>query len=145
MPLAGFETKSVRMQRLFLIGLVLPSEDVGRIMQHVVAITPLVMGSYDSNAFQSADGIERYRPLSGAVVEPESELRKRPGVVEVSFEIPSDQAVLERVIETIYEVHSYQDPVIRVQEVFSSRTKGLDDKQNPYRWWNTTADWKKAG
>jgi hypothetical protein len=139
----GFETKSVRLERLLLLRVFAPEEDVDRLMGHVCEIVPLTQGAYDNNAFQSAPGIERYRPLEGAAAGPETEVRKRPGVVEVSFELPDDQALLERVIETIFQVHSYQEPVIKVQEVLVSRSKGLDDKDNPHRWWNTTGDWKQ--
>jgi hypothetical protein len=101
------------------------------------------VGKYDSNAYQSAAGMERYRPLEGAAAGPESEVRKRPGVVEVSFELEEDQALLERVVELIFQLHSYQEPVIRVESILGSRSKGLDDKDNPNRWWNTAGDWKK--
>ena len=57
--------------------------------------------------------------------------------------LPDDQAILERVVETVFQVHSYQEPVIKVQHVLVSRSKGLDDRDNPHRWWNTTGDWKK--
>ncbi|RUX46735.1 hypothetical protein EOA33_20370, partial [Mesorhizobium sp. M4A.F.Ca.ET.050.02.1.1] len=107
-------------------------------------ITPLGMGSYDSNAFQSADGVERYRPLEGAAAGAETLLRQRPGTVEVSFELPDDQALAARVVEAIYQAHSYEEPVIRIQPLLASRSKGLDDRANPNRWWNTTGDWKKA-
>jgi len=33
--------------------------------------------------------------------------------------------------------------VILVREVLASRSKGLDDKDNPHRWWNTSGDWAK--
>lgn len=137
-----FETTSVRMEKMLLLTFQAPPEDVDRIMASVVAITPLGMGKYDSNAFQSAAGIERYRPLEGAAAGAESELRKRPNVVEVAFELADDQALLERVIEAIFQVHSYQEPVVRVQPILASRSKGLDDSRNPNRWWNTTGDWK---
>jgi hypothetical protein len=141
---SGFETKSVRMELLLLVTFQAPVADVDRIMEAVVAIAPLSMGKYDSNAFQSADGIERYRPLEGATAGAETELRRRPGTVEVSFELPDDQALAARVVEAIYQVHSYQEPVIRIQPLLASRSKGLDDRSNPNRWWNTTGDWKKA-
>lgn len=140
----GFETKSVRMERLLQISVFAPEEDVDRIMEHVCKVVPLAQGdSYDSNAYQTASGVERYRPLEGAAAGPETEVRKRPGVVEVSFELPDDQELLEQIVETIFQVHSYQEPVIKVQPVVVSRSKGLDDSDNPYRWWNTTGDWKK--
>ena len=77
----GFETKSVRMERNLLMTILAPVEDVDRIMEAVVKISPLVMGKYDNNAYQTAAGTERYRPLEGAAAGPESDVRKRPGVV----------------------------------------------------------------
>ena len=144
MDMQPFETRSVRMQRFLLIRLQAPAEDIDRIMEQVVTVAPLAMGKYDSNAYQSAAGIERYRPLEGAAAGAETELRKRPGVVEVSFELPCDQMLLEAVVEQIFQVHSYQEPVIRVETILASRSKGLDDQDNPNRWWNTTGDWKKT-
>ena len=138
----NFETKSVRMERMFLLSLQAHGDDVDRIMEAVVKLVPLTMGKYDSNAYQSGAGIERYRPLEGAVAGAETELRKRPGTVEVSFELPDDQSLVEQVVEVIFQTHSYQEPVIRVQNILASRTKGLDDSKNPNRWWNTTGDWK---
>lgn len=139
----AFETKSVRMERLYLLTFQAPAEDVDRIMEAVVEVTPLAMGNYDSNAWQSGPGVERYRPLEGAAAGPESEVRKRPGTVELSFELPEDRQLIEQVVETIFQTHSYQEPVIRVQSILASRSKGLDDGANPNRWWNTTGDWKK--
>ncbi|MDQ0395296.1 hypothetical protein J3R73_005088 [Labrys monachus] len=127
-----------------LMTLQAPAADVDRIMDGVVRITPLAMGRYDANAYQSGPGIERYRPLEGAAAGPEAALRKRPGTVELSFELPADQDLVERVIEAIFQLHSYQEPVIRIQTILASRSKGLDDGANPHRWWNTTGDWKKA-
>ena len=140
----GFETNSVRMERLLTVSVFAPEEDADRIMAHVSEIVPLTQGEkYDSNAYQSAPGVERYRPLEGAAAGPETEVRKRPGVVELSFEMPDDQDLLEQVVEAVFQVHSYQEPVIKVQPALVSRSKGLDDSHNPHRWWNTTGDWKK--
>jgi hypothetical protein len=139
-----FETTSVTMERVFLMTLQAPIEDVDRIMGEVIKVTPLVMGKYDSNSFQTGAGIERYRPLEGAAAGAEADVRKRPGTVEVSFELPDDRQIVDRVIEAIFQSHSYQEPVVRLQPLLSSRSKGLDDSDNPNRWWNTTGDWLKA-
>ncbi|RWM84163.1 MAG: hypothetical protein EOR84_33420 [Mesorhizobium sp.] len=141
---SGFETKSLRMELLLLVTFQAPASDVDRIMEAVVAIAPLTMGKYDSNAYQSAHGTERYRPLEGAAAGAETELRRRHGTVEVSFELPDDQALAARIVEAIFQAHSYQEPVIRIQPILASRSKGLDDRSNPNRWWNTTGDWKKV-
>ncbi|MDO6962740.1 hypothetical protein [Rhizobium alvei] len=136
-----FETRSVRMETMQLLRVQAPCEDVERIMRGVVAITPLVIGHYDSNAFQSSAGTERYRPLDGAAAGAEPGVRLRPGVVELSFELPCDRLLVEQVVETIFQLHSYQEPVIRLETILASRSKNLDDSANPNRWWNTTGDW----
>jgi len=144
MQLDEFNTKSVHMTRVLIVDTYAPSADIDRIMEHVCKVDPLAQGlKYDSNAFQSADGVERYRPRQGAAAGPEENVRMRPGVVRISFELPDDQDVLARVVETIFQVHCYQEPVIRVQHTLSSRSRGLDDRDNPHRWWNTSGDWKK--
>src|SRR5689334_17435870 len=92
--LSAFETPSVQMESMLLLRFQAPEADVERIMAAVTALTPLVVGSYDSNAYQSAGGTERYRPREGAVAGVETEIRKRPDVVEVSFRLPPDRALL---------------------------------------------------
>lgn len=139
----SFETTSARMEPLYLVTVQAPAEDVDRIMERVAEIVPLAMGKYDNNAYQSAAGIERYRPLEGAAAGAEAGIRKRPGVVTVSFQIARDQALLAEIVEAIFQVHSYQEPSITVEELLASRSKGLDDSKNPHRWWNTSGDWKK--
>ncbi len=146
MELGSFHTRSVEMVRLQIVDIYAPAEDVERIMEHVCDVDPLAQGvKYDRNAYQSAAGIERYRPLKGAAAGAEETVRMRPGIVRISFELPDDQELLAKVVETIFQVHSYQEPVIRVHHILSSRSRGLDDSDNPYRWWNTSGDWKKGG
>jgi hypothetical protein len=143
MALAGFETVSMRMEPVHLIEIQAPLADVGRIMAAVTAVDPLAMGkAYDSNAFQTAAGVERYRPRAGAVAGCEEEVRERPGVVSLYFETRGGAETLAKIVEAVYQVHCYQEPVIRAIECLSGRTKGLDDRDNPHRWWNTSGDWK---
>jgi hypothetical protein len=142
--LSAFETHSVRMLRFWTVTIQGPAEDIARIMEHVTAVTPLRQGPYDNNAYATAAGTERYRPLDGAAAGAESVVRELPGVVEVSFDLTPDQNILEQVVEAVFQIHSYQEPVIKVQDTLVSRSKGLDDRDNPHRWWNTTGDWKQA-
>ncbi|HVJ32279.1 MAG TPA: hypothetical protein VND94_04120 [Terriglobia bacterium] len=142
--LAGFATTSMTFEALWLVTFQAPKEDVARVLEAVTAVTPLRIGKYDRNAFETATGTEHYRPLDGAAAGAESETRLRPGVAEVSFQLPRDNAVLERVVEAIFAVHSYEEPVILLREILASRSRGLPDKDNPHRWWNQGGDWKKA-
>lgn len=141
--ISPFETRSVNMDSFLLVTVQAPTEDMDRIAKAVGELTPLLLGHYDQNTFESAPGIERYRPLEGAAAGAENDLRKRPGVATLFFQMPPDQDLLERIVECIFQIHSYQEPVIIIQSVLASRSKGLEDHNNPNRWWNTTGDLKK--
>lgn len=144
MPREAFETHSVAMTAVWTVTIQCPVEDVARIMGAVTRVTPLSQGPYDSNAYVTGAGTERYRPLEGAAAGAERETRERPGVVEIEFDIERDDGVLSSLVEAVFQVHSYQEPVIRVRDSLVSRSKGLDDRDNPHRWWNSTGDWKAA-
>ena len=101
-------------------------------MTQVTRLAPLAIGRYDSNVFQSAAGIEHYRPLEGAAAGAESEVRRRPGIFELSFQMPQDQALLGRVIEAVFQTHSYQEPLIVVREVLGQPVEGAGSQgQSP--------------
>jgi len=108
-------------------------------------VVPLPHGKTDKNAYRAASGMEYYRPLEGTPTGAEDEVRKRPDVDLLSVVIPRDQVMASKVVEAIYEVHCYYEPVIYIQEILRSRCKGLDDSDNPHRWWNKSGDWKADG
>lgn len=138
----GFDTRPLRMEPMWLITFQAPAEDIDRIFDAVRAVAPLVHGKTDQNGYRAQGGYEYYRPREGTPTGAEEDIRKRPGVDEMRFFLPRDTKLLDAVIEAIYEVHSYYEPVIIVQEVLRSAGKGLDDSDNPHRWWNRGGDWK---
>jgi hypothetical protein len=140
----GFDTRPIEMQPMWLITYQAPAEDIDRVFDAICAITPLAQGNTDRNGYRAPGGQEYYRPQEGTPTGAEDELRRRPGVDEMRFFLPRDESVLDAVIEAIYEVHSYYEPVIIVQEVLRSLCRGLDDSDNPHRWWNKNGDWKAA-
>lgn len=140
----GMETRPIVMEPVWLVAFQAPVEDVDRIFEAVAAVAPLVHGKTDRNGFRAAGGTEYYRPREGTPTGAEDEIRRRPDVDEMRFFLPRDEAMLTAVIEAIYEVHSYYEPVIAVSEMLRSRCKGLDDRDNPHRWWNKAGDWKAA-
>lgn len=137
----GFNTNAVAMEPHWLISFQAPIEDVDRIFDRITDFTSLQHGKTDKNAYRAPSGVEYYRPLDGTPTGAEDAVRKRPNVDEVRLVIPRDQEIASKVIEAIYEVHSYYEPVIYVQELLRSRCVGLDDSDNPHRWWNKSGDW----
>lgn len=140
---SGFDTRPIEMQPMWLVMFQAPDEDVDRIFEAVVEVAPLVQGKTDRNGYRAPAGTEYYRPREGTLTGAEEDTRHRPGVDEMRFFIPRHREMLNNVIEAIYAVHSYYEPVITVTEVLRSECKGLDDSNNPHRWWNKEGDWKK--
>lgn len=139
----GFDTRPIEMQPMWLVMFQAPKEDVDRNFDAITEVAPLKQGNTDKNGYRAPAGIEYYRPREGTPTGPEDATRHRPDVDEMRFFVPRDNDMLKTVIEVIYEVHSYYEPVITVTEVLRSQCKGLDDKDNPHRWWNKEGDWKK--
>ena len=138
----GFDTRPIQMLPMWQVAFLAPDEDVDRVFDAVAEITPLEYGKTERNGYRLPAGIEYYRPLDEAPTGAD-EPRQRPNVNQMRFFIPRDTDILSRVIEAIYETHSYYEPPITVTEILRSQTKGLDDSSNPNRWWNKDGDWKK--
>jgi hypothetical protein len=139
---SGFEIDSIRMMPYWRIRFSAPADEIDALFDEIIKVAPLVYGKTDRNAIRAAPGHEYYRPLAGTPTGVESDTRKRPGIVEMAMMIPPEQAQLEQIIEAIYQYHSYYEPPITVEPILRSETRGLDDSQNPNRWWNKGGDWK---
>ena len=139
----GFEIPSIRMLPYWRVRVMVPEEEVDEIFDEIIKIAPLVYGKTDRNAIRSAACYEYYRPMAGTPTGAEEETRRRPGIVELSVSIPPDEGQLGKIIEVIYQNHSYYEPPISVEPILRSETRGLDDSTNPKRWWNRGGDWKK--
>ncbi len=139
---AGFTSRTLQFSPFWRIRISLPEADFDRVFNTIIAITPLQYGKTDHNASRSASGFEYYRPMADTPTGAESETRKRPGIVDMVFCIEPDHSLLERLVDTLYEYSSYYEPPISIEPILRSATIGLDDSDNPHRWWNTTGDWK---
>lgn len=140
----GSSTDAIELIPFWRIRLNGTLDDVDRIFDAVIKVTPLIYGNTDHNAFRTEAGYEYYRPTADTPTGAEEETCKRPGVVELSFAIEPDENLLKEIMNIIYQLHSYYEPPITVEPILRSATKGLDDSDNPYRWWNTVGDWKTA-
>ncbi len=140
----GFETPAIRMLPYWRIRFLAPEDEVDGLFEQIIKVAPLVYGKTDRNAIRAAPCHEYYRPMEGTPTGAEEETRKRPGIVEMSMSIPPDRKQLEQIIEVIYQYHSYYEPPISVDPILRSETRGLDDSDNPNRWWNKGKDWKEA-
>lgn len=140
----GFDTRPIRMLPMWQVVFLAPEEDVDRIFDAVAGVASLDYGKTDRNGYRVTGGIEYYRPKADSPTGADGP-RQRPDVHEMRFFLPRETDLLNAVIEAIYEVHSYYEPPITVLDVLRSQTRGLDDSDNPHRWWNKGGDWKQDG
>jgi hypothetical protein len=81
------------------------------------------------------NGYQRFRALEGSHAGAEGTIQKTPAS-QIVFSIPPDRTMLSKAFDVIFSVHVNEEPTIRVEEVWGSRSKFLDDKDNPNRYWN---------
>ena len=106
-----------------------------KLLKAVTFITPLRYGSYDNVAYQSSEGTQKFRPLTGSHLGDSNQAMEFT-VVEVLFSIPYDKRILGRVLDQITRVHIAEEPVVYISETWVSRVKSYEDKSNPNRFWN---------
>jgi len=135
LDLDSLETRSAIVCREFKIQTYLPEEDVAKTLKAVTEIVPLKIGSYENVAFHSPPGVQKFRPVKGSHLGDSSEIFDF-SVVELTFSIPRDEEVLKKVIDRIFEVHIAEEPVIYIEEIWSTRAKSYSEKSNPNRFWN---------
>lgn len=115
-------------------------EDTDRILDAVMAVHPLSYGRYQRNASISAVGAETAQPEPGSTTTHvegfEAGGTETYPMVELKISIERDLAVLEKVMDTVLEVHHYEEPVIFLREDWASRAAYDPNSDNPHRWWN---------
>ncbi len=96
---------------------------------------PLRQGAYDHCLYVRKNGLQRFRAREGAHAGAEQTIQATDAA-EIIFSIPVDEAMLNKVFETIFAAHVNEEPTVRVQELWGCRSRYLDDKDNPNRYWN---------
>jgi hypothetical protein len=133
--LSLFESHSATVCREFKIQTYLPEEDVAETLKAVTDIVPLRIGSYENVAFHSQPGVQKFRPIKGSHLGDSSQVFDF-SVVELTFSVPHDEEILKKVVDGIFEVHIAEEPVIYIEEIWSTRAKSYSEKSNPNRFWN---------
>ena len=103
-------------------------------MDAMVTAVPLLYGHYDQVAFIETAGLEQYRTLSGSKAGPD-EQAQRVSTTRISFSLPRDPALLQKAIAAVVRVHSYEEPVLYITELWRTRALANGSK-NPNKWWN---------
>jgi hypothetical protein len=121
MDVGQFETMSATIAHGNHVRVQIPTDDVSAVLDAVVELSSLRYGSYEQVAFTTNAGSQQFKPLEGS----------KPGDTdlitiscnEISFTVPKNDETVAAVIEAIFQSHPYEEPVILIQEVMSTRFK----------------------
>lgn len=136
-PLDGLNGADWRLDPVFTIAVELGERDDDRIRHAVQERYDLRYGDYDNVSFESAHGIQRYRGQPDAITTPLIDETVRDVSV-WRFSIPRDSEMLAGILDIVYDLHSYEEPVIHVVETHATRTRADVDRNGSNRGWNRT-------
>ena len=113
----------------------IPVAGVSTVIDALEKNIPLIQGPYDCCIYLREGGHQRFRALQGSHAGAEGTIQQTPAS-QIVFSIPTDEVLLKRVFEIVFQSHVNEEPTIRVYPAWGSRSKLLDDKDNPNRYWN---------
>lgn len=133
--LDGLDMQPATLRREWVVTIDTPTKGVSGVLKALEENLSIVQGPYDCCAFVQANGYQRFRALEGSHAGAEGTVQETPAS-QIVFSIPPDKTLLSRAFEVIFNAHVNEEPTIRVAEVWGSRSKLIDDKDNPNRYWN---------
>lgn len=133
--LNGLDLGSTVLEAEWMITIDTPDAGVASVLDALEKHIPLTQGPYDCCSFIRRGGEQRFRCLEGSHAGDEGTIQQT-SASQIIVSIPQDEALLHDVFETIFNAHVNEEPTIRVQSVWGSRSKLNDDKDNPNRYWN---------
>jgi len=133
--LDGHDMPAAILEREWVITIDTPSGGVGPVLTALEKEMSIVQGPYDCCTFVRENGYQRFRALEGSHAGSEGSIQQTPAS-QIIFSIPQDKSLLTKAFEVIFAVHVNEEPTVRVEEAWGCRSKLLDDKDNPNRYWN---------
>ena len=127
------KVSACRLEPVWVIYVELGPEDDDRIRLALCNEVRLAYGNYDHVSFETANGTQFFRGAQGtASGHMETETSRQVRVL--SFSITKDRHLLNAAMSTIHRLHSYEEPVIVIQDAFASRSIP-DNSEDENKWW----------
>ena len=130
-----FDVGVAVMHTEWMITIDTPDGGVAELLAGLEKNISMSQGPYDCCSYVQASGRQRFRALEGSHAGAEGTLQQTEAS-QIVFSIPPDKGVLKSVFDTIFKYHVNEEPTVRVQPLWGSRSKLIDDKDNPHRYWN---------
>jgi len=133
--LDGLDFEAAYLEREWRVTVQTPRGGVEQLTTALARELPLKQGAYDGCLYVRGAGSQQFRALEGSHAGAEGTVQTTDAA-EVVFSIPADEKLLRRAFAVIFEHHVQEEPTVHVQEAWGSRSRYLDDKDNPNRYWN---------
>ena len=133
--LDGFDMQPATLAAEWVITIDTPEGGAAQILAALEKQLSITQGPYDCCSYVRENGYQRFRALEGSHAGAEGTVQQTRAV-QVIFSIPQDRVLLTKVFDVIFAVHVNEEPTIRVTQAWGCRSKLLDDKDNPNRYWN---------
>ena len=130
-----WEMAAATLTREWVVTVDTPSGGVEPVLVALGQQLPLVQGPYDNCLYVQENGHQRFRALMGSHAGAEGTIQQT-SACQIIFALPPDRSLLSMAFDVIFSAHCNEEPTIRVAEVWGSRSKFIDDKDNPNRYWN---------
>jgi len=115
------ETKNATIQDEYFFRVQIPADGVSQVLEAIIQVTPLVYGNYERVSFTCRNGLQQYKPLVGSKMGEGDVINIVSD--EISFTVPKHDQTIKAVIDAVFESHPYEEPVILIQDVMSTRFK----------------------
>lgn len=134
------ETESAAIVHEYHVRVQIPTDEVSTVLEAIIKVSPLRYGNYEQVAYRCSAGTLQFKPLEGS--KPGDDDLIHIPCDELSFTVPKNDKMITSVIEAIYQNHPYEEPVIIIQEVMSTRFKYGQTNDDQNKWWNRPEiDW----
>ena len=133
--LDGVDLAVASLEREWRVTIQCPAGGVAALLDTLGSHLPLRQGAYDNCMYVRQNGYQRFRALEGSHAGSEGTIQTTEAA-EIVFTIAADLSLLKKTFEVVFEFGVQEDPTIHIEQVWGSRSKYLDDKDNPNRYWN---------
>ncbi len=127
------QVSACRLEPVWVIHVELGPEDDDHLRLALCDEVRLAYGDYDHVSLETATGMQSFRGAEGTASGPMETATSRQVRV-LSFSIKKDRQLLDAAMNVIHRLHSYEEPVIYVQDAFASRSLP-EKRQNEKKWW----------
>ena len=133
--LAEVDLKDTFLEKEWVLVIQTPVQGTETLLEALRKGVDLKQGHYECCLHVSEAGEQQFRALEGSHAGAEQTIQSVP-VVDVTISIAPDKRLLEQTLAIIFANHVHEEPTIRINESWGTRSKYTGDKDNPNKYWN---------